>query len=194
MPRMQECRFFLAVLTLSLAGGCGEGLLNQTSSLGGAGAGTRGNIGVVVLNNTPYRAVMTLGSYDQVSESFAPDVKQFTPDGATTLDPNSNGGFLTFKCARVVSLGGARLISALSASDSNDLDPGALIDGIEFLSVNEADPDAEPVSRGKAAPFEVLLGVDFPCNALLTFKLEVDGGDPETFRVDYELIPSSSSR
>jgi len=174
--------------------GCGEAWLNQTASLGGGTAGNRGDIGVVVLNNTPYRAVMTLGSYDQASQSFSPDAKQFTLDGATQLDPDSSGGFLSFSCGRVFSLGGPRLLAALSASDSSDLSPDAMIEGIEFFSVDAANPDAQPVGQGKAAPYEVLLGVDFPCNSLLIFKLEVDEGGPDPFRVDYELLPSSSTR
>jgi len=176
------------------AAGCGEAWKNLASSLGGSTAGSRGNIGVIVLNNTPYRAVMTLGSYDQESQSFTPDAQQYTLSGSTTLEPNADGGFLSFECARVFSLGGSRLIAALSAQDSSNLNQDALIEGIEFFSVDDANPDAAPVSQGKAAPFEVLLGVDFPCNALLIFKLETNEAGDVPFRVDYELIPSSSSR
>ncbi|MFQ5590430.1 MAG: hypothetical protein ACE5HE_04625 [Phycisphaerae bacterium] len=56
-------------------------------------------------------------------------------------------------------------------------------------------PPTEPVSMGAAPPFEALLGVDFPCNALLIIRFEIDDGDSGApFRVDFELIPSGSDR
>ena len=56
------------------------------------------------------------------------------------------------------------------------------------------DEDAEPVSMGSAAPLEAWIGVDFPCNSLLIIRFEWDDLGTDPFRIDYELIPSSSDR
>lgn len=191
--RRNRIVLFCAAATIS-AVGCGEGWLNQTAPLGGSTVGGRGDLGVIVLNNTPYRAVLTLGSYDQIKNDIVPDVRQFTLDGSTVLDGEADSGLLTFSCARVFSLGGPRLLALIESSDLPDLDAGALIEGVEFFAVDEADASIQPASQGMAAPFEVLLGVDFPCGALLIFKLEVNDSGDQPFRVDYELIPSSNAR
>jgi hypothetical protein len=68
-----------------------------------------------------------------------------------------------------------------------DADKTALVGGIEFFSESGT-------SQGTATAFEVLVGVDFPCNSLLIFKLEVNDAGPGPFRIDFELIPSSTTR
>ena len=176
------------------AAGCGEAWVNLTASLGGNTAGGRGSVGVILLNNTPHRAVLTLGSYDQTGDDVAPDFQQYELAGTRVLDADSNGGLLTFDCARVFSIGGPRLLALIDSTNPADVAQDALIEGVEFFAVDAANPDSVPVSQGVAAPFEVLLGADFPCNALLIFKLEVNDAGPEPFRVDFELIPSSNAR
>lgn len=182
----------VCAIVFSVAG-CGEAWTNLSAPLGGNTAGGRGTFGVIVLNNTPHHAVMTLGSYDQTNTDAPPDIEQYQLTGARVLEPNSNGGFLTFDCARVFSIGGPRLLALIESTDT-DAVAGALIEGVEFFAVDAANPAADPVSQGVADPFEVLLGVDFPCNALLIFKLEVNDAGPEPFRIDFELIPSSDAR
>lgn len=182
-------KFYFLLALVSLAG-CGEAWQNLTAPLGGDTAGGRGNVGVIVLNNTPFRAVMTLGSYDQTDPDAEPDFDQFLLEGAEVLDADEDSGVLTFDCARVFSLGGQRLLGLIEARGA-DADASALIEGIEFFDVDDED---NPVSQGVVVPFEVLLGVDFPCNALLIFKLEVNNDPSTPFRVDYELIPSADSR
>ena len=66
--------------------GCVDFFANQTASLGGDVAGRRGTVRVLFINNTPYRAVFTYGTYDQTDTSFVPDFAQFALDGGTTLD------------------------------------------------------------------------------------------------------------
>jgi hypothetical protein len=78
------------------------------------------------------------------------------------------------------------------------LNDDSFLEGVEFFSVPPENGDgeeaAEPVSEGVAPPFEALLGVDFPCNALLIIRFEFDDLGPDPFRTDFELIPSESSR
>jgi hypothetical protein len=47
---------------------------------------------------------------------------------------------------------------------------------------------------GAAPPFEALLGIDFPCDALLIIRFEFDDLTADTFRVDFEFVPSGSTR
>jgi|CXWL01.1.fsa_nt_gi hypothetical protein len=186
----------ICAVALLSAAGCGEAWVNLTASLGGDTAGgRRGSIGVIVLNNTPHRAVLTLGSYDQSGTDAQPDFfRQFELDGARVLEGNADGGSLDFKCARVFSIGGPRLLALIDSTNPADVAQDALIEGVEFFAIDAANPDSVPVSQGVAAPFEVLLGVDFPCNALLIFQLEVNDAGPQPFRIDFELIPSETTR
>jgi len=75
-----------------------------------------------------------------------------------------------------------------------ELSPESTISGAEFFQIDDEDVQAEPVNQGKAPPFEALLGVDFPCGALLIIRFEPDDAGPEPFRVDFEMIVSESSR
>ncbi len=88
-----------------------------------------------------------------------------------------------------------------TAEDAEDAGDEEGTDGEDADDLDDADPDpededaAEPTGQGFAPPFEALLGVDFPCNALLIIRFEIDQPAPDaSFRVDFELIPSESDR
>ena len=195
---------------------CGRNptFLNSTASLGGATAGERGKVGVLLINNTPHQAVLTLGTFDYGDNQqlagqpvLEPDFEQFgLGPPARILEGNSTSEILSIECGRVFSVGGPRLL-ALIGEDLSDADDGAtselalpvaLFEGVEFFSAAAEEPDqeapGEPISEGSAPPLEALLGVDFPCSALLILRLEFDDLGPDPFRVDFELIPSESGR
>ncbi len=177
-------------------GGCGEAWVNLTASFGGRTAGQRGEFGVLFINNTPFRAVGTLGSYDQTDPQSQPDFVQFDlNDRGPVLDGNSTSNILPFSCARVFSIGGPRLFGLIHANLPNDdFSEEAEVAGIEFFGADPDAPESLPVSQGLAASFEALLGVDFPCNSLLVLRLEINDAGSDPFRVDFELIPSRSER
>jgi len=190
----------LTALLLSLAGCTGD-FANLFASLGGDTVGGRGRVQVLFLNNTPYRAVLTFGTYDQTDPTFAPDFRQFTVDNTDLeLGPDGASGIGLLDCARVFSIGGSRLLTLIAAgTDSATASPSALVHGVEFFEIPEdTDPTddvtPDPISHGLAAPFEALLGVDFPCGALLIVNLELNDAGPQPFRVDFRVIPSHSSR
>jgi hypothetical protein len=54
--------------------------------------------------------------------------------------------------------------------------------------------DVDPTPAGVAPSFEALLGEDFPCNSLLIIFLEPNDAGPDAFRIDFQLIPSSTTR
>ena len=193
-------RAVLFVAGLVLSPGCGMDFSNLTAPFGGDTAGSRGQVQIVFLNNTPYRSVFTFATYDQTDPSSEPDFRQFghNEDGLV-LDGDSTSPIGSLDCARVFSIGGPRMLALIQ---KNLLDATvaqeAMIEGVEFFRVEAAAGDAAaapaPVSQGQAPPFEALLGVDFPCHALLIVRFEIDDLGPAPFRIAFELIPSQSTR
>lgn len=191
-----------SVVSAALVGvaGCGEQFANLSASLGSSRAGGRGNVGVLFINNTPHRAVFTFGSYDQTDQFSEPDFKQFgLDDPGVTLDGNSSSAILSIECARVLGIGSPSLLRLIEENLPDvTLDDDAFIEGVEFFSLppenGDGEDTSEPVRQGVAPPFEALLGVDFPCGALLIIRFEFDDLGPDPFRTDFELIPSESSR
>jgi hypothetical protein len=195
----------LAALAFCLAG-CDGSVSNLTASLGGETAGERGQVQVVFINNTPHRAVFTFGTYDDTDQDSQPDFFQFgLDDYDTTLDGNSTSEVGSLECARVFSVGGPKL-PALIEEDLPDASPDedAFVEGVKFFEIasdeaDEEEPDSSegdsgPTLAGTAAPLEALIGIDFSCGSLLIIRLEFDDLGPDPFRVDFEFIPSESTR
>jgi len=194
----------LACVTLT---SCSPDLANLFASLGGGRPGGRGDVQVLFINNTPHRAVFTYGTYDQTDPDFEPEFFQFVLDGARVLDGDASSNIRGVTCGRIFSLGSATLLDLIETNlPDEDRDADAFVEGIDFYQVAEEgdeDPDgeddaeelpADPVLIGRAPAFEALLGVDFPCGALLIFYLEIDDAGPDDFRVDFQLIPAESTR
>lgn len=191
-------RVLLFVAGLVLLPGCGVDFSNLTAPFGGDVAGSRGQVQIVFINNTAQRAVFTFATYDQTDPSSEPDFRQFGHnESGLILEGDSTSAIGALECARVFSIGGPRMLALIEENlPDATLAEEATIEGIEFFSVSDDDSEAEPalVRQGKSPPFEALLGVDFPCNALLIIRFEIDDVGPDPFRVDFELIPSRSTR
>lgn len=184
---------FFCVLAALFVAGCGELWRNQTASLGGALAGTRGTIQVVFLNNTPHRAVFTYGTFDQLDSDSRPDFVQFLRDEAPMLNGNSTSTIVTLDCGRVFSIGSPQLLNLIAENLPNaQRSEDALVSGVEF--VDPAEDGGRPVLIGTSPAFEALLGVDFPCNSLLVLRFEFDDAHPGQFRADFEVLISQSQR
>lgn len=177
------------------ATGCGTTFFNQTASLGGETAGRRGNVQVLFINNTPHRAVFTYGTFDQTDQFAEPHFEQFEPgEFDRTLEGDSQSGIRTLTCGRVFSIGSEALQDAMRLNlPEDDYSDEALVDGAEFLDIDD-DTDSEPSPAGAAPAFEALLGVDFACGSLLILRLEFNDAGPSAFRIDFEVVPSSSER
>lgn len=177
------------ILIAPFAGCAGSGL----ASLGGDTAGGRGQVGVIFINNTPNRAVFTAGTYDQLDPASVPDFAQFgLDDVGAKLEANAHSGLVELDCAHVFSVGGPRMLNLLNLNRPGaDVEAAALVEGVQFFKTDE---NGNLVDAGSATAFEALLGADFPCGALLIVYLEVDEAGPSPFRVDFQLIPSQSSR
>lgn len=181
--------------TFAALSGCTGDLANLTASFGGNLAGQRGEIQVLFINNTDYRAVFTFGTYDQTDPTSVPSFRQFTHDqNALVLDGDSARDIGTMPCARVFSIGGSRMLSLIDANvDASIVVEEALVDGVEFFEIPDGE-DTNPISQGFAPPFEALLGVDFSCQARLIIRFETNDAGPDPFRVDFELIASETTR
>ena len=184
-----------ALVLIGVSAGCADFFYNQTASLGGDTAGDRGSLEVLVINNTPYRAVFTLGTYDQTDVNTQPDIRQFgNDDDLDKVEGETQTGLLDPQCGRVFAVGSPTLLDATRANPPDEFDPyeDALVEGVAFYEI-DADT-GEAVYVGSAPALEARLGVDFPCGALLILHYEIDDFGPEPFRIDFELIPAASTR
>jgi len=186
-----------AAIVLFCAGGCAfDALLRTTASLGGNTAGQRGNVEVLFINNTPFRAVFTFGTYDNLDQDSMPQLQQFSSDTQTmNLEGDSQSAILQIPCARVFSIGGQGLITRVR----NQLDDGqfqeeALVPGVNFSSAAVGDDDADAATEGTAAPHTAFIGSDFECNALVIYRFEFSDVGPREFEIDMSVIPSESTR
>ena len=194
---MNRKRLVAAVLGLVVCGGCSaDAWLHATASLGGDTAGGRGNTQVIFINNTPYRAIFTFGTYDELDQNTAPQLTQFSSSATTqNLEGNTQTDPITVQCARVYSIGGTGLIARVLANlDASTYDETALVDGVNFSSAAVGDDLADDATEGKAAANNAFIGADFDCGSLLIYRFEVNDAGPEPFIVQLSVIPADSNR
>lgn len=184
----------LMAAVMLTATGCADVFSGATASLGGNAAGERGAVRVVFINNTPHRAVFTAGTYDPLDEIAVPAYSQFGLDGEElTLPGDSESAVGGFRCARVFSIGGSRLLTLMQANDPDAaFVTEALQGGVTFF--RDAETGTDPISEATISPFEADLGVDFPCGALLVIRFEINDVGDGPFRIDFEIVPSESPR
>lgn len=189
----------LAAVAIATLAGCGD-LASLTASLGGSEAGDRGTIRVIFINNTTEQAVFSVATYDHTDQDSRPDIEQF---GLGASDRPLNGGEssapIPIDCGRTLAIGSPRLIELANENLTDvTLDPVSLIEGVDFYATVDGDPvdDAvdEPAIVGSAPPFEARLGVDFPCNGLVIIRFEVGDAGDQPYRVDFEVVPSETTR
>ena len=181
----------LAVILWIWVTGCNpETFLNQTASVGGDVAGTPGRVDVAFINNTPFRAIFTFGTYNNTDQFAQPFGQQFTASG-NTLEGDSVANIVGLPCNRVFSIGDSELLRLLAENPAAGqvLDEQALVDGVAFSSAALGDPDAGVATEGFAPAVRALLGVDFPCGSILIIRFEEDAIGQAPFRADFEVIP-----
>lgn len=183
---------------LALLAGCiggAEIFFNQTASLGGDTVGARGDVQVLVINNTPFKAALAVGTYEQADIDSSPAVQAFgIRDGDTSLDGNDHNLF-TLQCGRAFSVGGGGFLAAVRRNgDIDSIPEDARDEGVRFFSESLVDGETQFVNEGFSPPLERLLGTDFDCNALLICFLEFDDIGTDRFRIEFALIPAQSTR
>lgn len=172
--------FALTALSLGLSGCAGDLFSNQTAE-------RVGNVSVIFINNTPFRASFSFGTWDSLDRVTPGPVtlQQARVAAGVTTDPT------TLPCRRNFAIGSEEFnqrVIDTRADDTANFDPDAFTDGVNFSSA-PADSDAAALpTRGKAQPIELLLGVDFSCGDIIIFTYVEDPDAPEGFRIDYEVI------
>jgi hypothetical protein len=164
---------------------------NNTISLGGDVPGRRGNVNVAFINNTPFRAIFTFGTYDPQNPLFVPQFDQFTagPNAADRLEGNTDSQVFTFQCGRAMSIGGDELIQRIREEGlGTDADQAALEPGITFSDRPLDDPDADQPTAGRAVGVVTLQGYEYRCESLLVYTFELDPTQPGGFRIDLNVI------
>jgi hypothetical protein len=198
-------RFIFPVLLLVLVPSCEDIWINTIFPLGGNVPGGRGVVDVVFVNDTPYRAIFTFGTYDPQDQTSVPQFGQFAVDPSQDETPFNRGldpdtvtqrGTFVVNCGRVFSLGGEELIARINQEE--DPTPvnqapvveAALRPGIFFTSAPLDDPDANAVESFdvRLDPVLSLLGVDYACDSLLIYTFEMDPEQAGQVRVQLEVI------
>jgi hypothetical protein len=182
---------WIVLLIAVVAAGCNvEGLLHQSASFGGATAGQRGNSEVVFINNTPYRAIFTFGAYDDWDQNTQPQLLAFGPNDRL-LEGGQASDILAVQCARVYSIGGSTMRRAAENNlDDDAVSTEALVPGVFFSSAALGDEEEALPNEGVAAPLDLWIGTEFPCNSLIVYRFEVNDVGEDEFRIDYEVIPN----
>jgi hypothetical protein len=170
-----------------------ETFLNQTASRGWDKAGSTSIVRVIFINNTPYRAVFTYGTYNNTDPSDVPYVGQFVGRAeGTTLEANTTAEVVTLACDRVFSIGDTGLLRLIGENldiEDTDLDEEALVQGVAFSRAELGQENAGVATEGFAAEVRALLGVDFPCGSILVIRFELADLGEAPFRADFEVIP-----
>jgi hypothetical protein len=173
-----------AIVVATLTAGCtGELVANLIEE-------RSGEITVVVINNTPYRAAFTLGGYDALQRDPLGEVDL----QQQRLEENTSTSPLTLSCSRNTAMGTEALVQRVidtKADEADDFDADAFAAVIRFSSA-PADSDAAALpTAGTAEGVEVRLGVDYACGDQLIFTLIQDAAAPGGFRVDFDLLHST---
>ena len=169
----------LAVLTAGCIGDLVANLIEEQS----------GNVTVIIINNTPYRAAFTLGSYDALNRDPPGEVRldQQRLEAHTSTTP------VTLTCGRNTAIGTEALVQRVidtEADEADDFDADAFAAVVRFSSA-PADSDAAALpTAGTAEGVEVRLGVDYACGDQLIFTLLEDATAPGGFRVEFDLLHS----
>jgi hypothetical protein len=167
----------LMVLGLGQSPGCTNDILtNLTRS-------TLGTISVGFVNNTPFRAILTYGTYNPENQFSTPDFQ------ALRLEGNSISVIDEPKCDRRMAVATSALISQITKAGANVPDQEALHSAVFFSAAPLGDALEAAATEGIAAGRDQDLGVDFKCRSLLIYTFEVDPRFLGGFRIDYEVVP-----
>jgi hypothetical protein len=186
--------------------------------LGAVGAGISPNVTspltnvpvtVAIINTTPYRAIFTVGAYENLDQNtivepstvlLESQANDTTHLGTTWLRtariiPGAATPVLA-GCRRAISIGGPEMLSLINKQKAVytntaigiTLDDRALVPGVYFSDAALDSPDAEHDTVGRAAPLTLLQGVDFPCGSYVILRLVADSTVADGFRVQFDGV------
>ena len=146
-----------------------------------------GKVTVLIINDTPYRASFTFGSWDSWDRN-PPGPIDFQQ---LRLEANSASGAGTLTCARNVAIGTAELRQRALDDKSDEqttFDADAFDTVVHFSDAAADSPLAAVATVGTAEGIGKLLGVDYTCADELMFTFVQDPAAKGGFRIDYTVI------
>lgn len=173
-------------------------LLSPRTSFGGNGQLVSRALQIAFINNTPFRAIFSFGSYNPLDQETIPSSSRQIRVEGNTASPQINQ-----PCLQAFSVGGDELIRLIRENEPdpavNVTDPRALVNGVNFSGAPLGDPLAAEPTEGTALGSVVFSGVDFDCQRtdirdpggarLLLFTFEQDATAPGGFRIDFSFLP-----
>lgn len=170
------------LLVTALASGCGQDMLkNLTADLDG-------NVSVIVVNDTDFRAALTLGSYDALDRDppGPASIQQFRVEARTSTAP------VEVTCARNCAVGTQELFDRIVDRELDkstaDFDDDAFDTVVHFSDAPATSPLAAAPLIGSADGVNKRLAVDYSCGDQLIFTLRQDPDAPGGFRIDFSVI------
>jgi hypothetical protein len=147
-----------------------------------------GDVTFVLINDTPYRAVFSFGTYNDLDRS--PGVVNLQQ---LRLEAHTSGELTTLACAHNAAVGTDGLVArvlATNADETAEFDAEAFHEWVGFSSFPSDSAGAGLADAGSAEGLEVLLGVDFSCGDQLIFTFVEDETATGGFRIDFAVLVS----
>ncbi|MBU0640747.1 MAG: hypothetical protein KKB50_17930 [Planctomycetes bacterium] len=145
-----------------------------------------GNIAVTFVNDTPYRASFSFGTWDDLDRTpGATELYQLRLEGNTVSDV----ALLT--CRRNMAIGTQAYLDRVldvRANDTPSFDADAFSTVVHFSSAPADAADAALPTVGTGQGIEKLLGIDYSCESQLIFTFVADPDAVGGFRIDYALL------
>lgn len=171
----------LAGCVLALTGCSGDFIANQTEELAG-------NITVVFINNTPFRASFSFGAFNALDRN---------PPGSMVfqqiqVEANTSSNTSTISCRRDFAVGTEELLIRAVQTNSTSLggfNPDIFRDDVAFSSAPLTAVGNGLPTDGTAKGRNFRVGVDYTCEDQLLVSFEVDDSAPGGFRIDLSVIP-----
>ncbi len=160
-------------------------LLNQTAE-------RTGNVTVVFINDTPYRASFSYGAWDSLNRNPPGPIefRQLRLEGQDTAGPTS------LNCARNFAVGTQEFYDRAVSQDVHEsaaFDADAF-DIVVHFSDAPADSDLAAIATvGSARGNERLVGVDYGCGDQLVFTFVQDPDAEGGFRIDFAVLVGESN-
>jgi hypothetical protein len=164
---------------------------------------------VAIINATPYRAIFTVGAYENLDQNtiVEPSTVLLESQANDTAGQGTSwlrtasiapGAFTPVQsaCRRAISIGSQEMLDLINKQKDVykntalgfTLDDRALIVGVNFSDAAIDSPDATNPTRGTAAPITLLQGVDYPCGSYVILRLVEDSTVVTGFRVQFDGV------
>jgi len=178
----------LAAALVGLAAGGGLALVGCTDLLANLTTEVTGNVTVIFINNTPYRASFSYGTYDAFDRVGPGEMqlRQLRLEGNTVSTP------VQIRCARNFAVGTQGLYDravALKLPETQTGFDADAFDTVVHFSDQPEDSDLAAVATVGTAPgIEKLLGVHYTCGDRLFCTFVQDPNVSGGFRIDFFVI------